>query len=228
MVVLFDLDDTLVTHSHAFDAATAALHAQIDSSLTLAEFAAAWRSAHRRHFDRYLAGDVSYDGQRRARVWEAIDSTLSEREADEVFALYLGIYDASCSLFPDVWPCLDSLSRYRLGLVTNGQAQQQRLKIERMGLAERFGCVVISGECGCSKPEPDIFLHACRLMGAEPRDAVYVGDQYEVDAVGARSAGLAGVWLDRAGVASAGHVPPLIPSLDGLPHVIAAMEAGCE
>jgi len=224
MVILFDLDDTLVTHSHAFDAATAALHAQVGSSLTLAEFAVAWRSAHRRHFDRYLAGDASYDGQRRARVWEAIDSTLSEQEADEVFALYLSTYEASWSLFPDVRPCLDGLSRYRLGVVTNGQAQQQRLKIERMGLAERFGCVVISGECGCSKPEPAIFLRACRLLDAEPRDAVYVGDQYEVDVVGARAAGLAGVWLDRGGTASADHVSPLIASLDGLPQVIAAME----
>ena len=224
MVILFDLDDTLVTHSRAFDAATAALHGQIDSPLTLAEFASAWRSAHRHHFDRYLAGEVSYDGQRRARVWEAIDSTLSERDADEVFAFYLSVYEASWSLFPDVRPCLDNLSRHRLGVVSNGQARQQRLKIERMGLAESFGCVVISEECGCSKPEPGIFLRACRLLDVEPRDAVYVGDQYEVDVVGARAAGLAGVWLDRAGTASAEHVPPLIPSLDGLPQVIAAME----
>jgi len=93
-----------------------------------------------------------------------------------------------------------------------------------MGLAERFACVVISGECGCSKPEPAIFLRACRLLDAEPRDAVYVGDQYEVDVVGARAAGLAGVWLDRGGTASADHVSPLIASLDGLPQVIAAME----
>jgi putative hydrolase of the HAD superfamily len=224
MVILFDLDDTLLNHSRASDAATAALHARVKSPLAFEEFASSWTSAHRRHFDRYLAGDISFDEQRRARIRDAIDSTLSEREADDVFAIYLDHYEASWSLFSDTLPCLDGLSRHRLGVVSNGQTRQQRLKLERMGIAKRFECVVVSEECGCAKPAPEIFLRACSLLGAEPENAIYVGDLYDVGAVGARDAGLVGVWLDRAGMASVGHVPPLIRSLYDLPPFVATTE----
>jgi putative hydrolase of the HAD superfamily len=224
MVILFDLDDTLVTHSRAFDAATAALHARANVPLTLPEFASVWSAAHRRHFDRYLAGTTSYEGQRRARVREVIGSELSDSDADGLFATYLSTYEDSWALFADVHPCLASVSRYRLGVVSNGQSHQQRLKLQRLDIADRFDCILISEECGRSKPEPEIFLQACSLLGASPADAIYVGDQYDLDAVAARDAGLFGVWLDRGGAACPPNRQPAISSLDRLPQLVTALE----
>jgi putative hydrolase of the HAD superfamily len=221
VVILFDIDDTLLAHSHAIDVATRALYARVDPTLSPQEFVAAWTSAHRRYFGLYLAGGISYEEQRRARAREVIDATLADREADDLFAGYFDEYVAAWSLFPDVLPCLDRLSRFRLGVISNGQSHQQRLKLERMGIAERFERVLISEDCGHWKPAPEIFLRACSLLGVQPADAVYVGDLYDVDAVGARKAGLTGVWLDRAGDASTEHAPPVVGSLDDLPAVIA-------
>jgi len=53
---------------------------------------------------------------------------------------------------------LDNLSRYRLGVVSNGQAHQQRMKLQRTGISGKFDCIVISEECGYAKPNPEIFL----------------------------------------------------------------------
>jgi putative hydrolase of the HAD superfamily len=61
---------------------------------------------------------------------------------------------------------------------------------------------VASGDVGAAKPDARIFEHACRLLGVHPRDAVYVGDRFETDALGAAGAGLTGVWLDRRATAS--------------------------
>ena len=48
--------------------------------------------------------------------------------------------------------------RYRLGLLTNGPSDIQRLKLQRTGLASRFETVSISGETGLGKPTPAAFV----------------------------------------------------------------------
>ncbi len=57
---------------------------------------------------------------------------------------------------------------------------------------------------GVGKPDRRVFTEACRLLGTAPARTVYVGDELEVDALGARSAGLRGVWLDRPGARRGG------------------------
>ena len=135
---------------------------------------------------------------------------------------------AAWSLFPDVIPCLERLVGYRLGIISNGQGAQQRKKLERTGIADRFHVTVISGDHGCPKPQEDIFLRACLALDTSPEDAVYVGDHYDLDAEGARRAGLAGVWLDRADARSAAHQPPMLRSLLELPAVLTALHGAQE
>ena len=71
-----------------------------------------------------------------------------------------------------------------------------------LGLAPYFSHIITSGDFGAVKPDPSIFLHACSVFGVAPASAVYVGDRLATDALGAAAAGLTGVWLDRAGVAT--------------------------
>lgn len=78
--------------------------------------------------------------------------SLSPREADEVFSVYLDFYERGWRPFPDVLPALDALGRTKKGVITNGDPGQQRAKLKAMGLAERFGVSVFSGEAGVSKP----------------------------------------------------------------------------
>jgi putative hydrolase of the HAD superfamily len=59
--------------------------------------------------------------------------------------------------------------------------------------------VVTSAEFGAAKPAPAIFAHALGLAGAEPAEAVHVGDDLEADVGGARAAGIAAVLVARDG-----------------------------
>ena len=222
MIIFFDIDDTLVDHGSAVRAAVEALHRSVVVNISLEEFFLVWTGALKRHFDRYLAGELSYEAQRRARVRDAIDPTLSDETADRIFSTYLASYEANWSLFPDVRPCLERLNSYRLGVISNGETVQQRLKLARTGIADRFESIVISEESGCAKPNAAIFHRACSMAGESPERSVYVGDLYDVDAVAARNAGLVGVWLDRAGNASEHHVSPVIHSLAHLAQILDA------
>jgi putative hydrolase of the HAD superfamily len=67
--------------------------------------------------------------------------------------------------------------------------------------------VVDSKLAGFEKPDPRIFLPALTALGVAAADALYVGDLYEVDVVGARRAGMAAVLLDPAGLHASRDVP---------------------
>lgn len=104
---------------------------------------------------------------------------------------------------PRVGAALERLraAGYRLGVVSNSDGRAAAA-LAACGLLEHFEIVVDSGEVGIEKPDPRIFLFALDQMGLSPDDAIYVGDLYEVDVVGARAAGLDVVLLDPFGVHS--------------------------
>jgi putative hydrolase of the HAD superfamily len=213
MLVLFDIDDTLLDYSAAVRAGVAALHAAGPSLAPLPAFEVAWISAMREHYPRFLAGTLTYGEQRRARIRQTIAPTLSDREADELFAVYFAAYEANWALFPDVVACLDELREFRLGIISNGQSEEQRRKLMATGIIDRFEVLQISDACGAAKPSSEIFISACSAVGIKPENAFYIGDLYETDALGARRAGLQGVWLDRAGTGRLDDEPPIIRSL---------------
>jgi putative hydrolase of the HAD superfamily len=221
MLILFDIDETLLDHTAASRSAATILHAKYGAPLGLESFLGKWADALERHYADYLEGKISYDGQRRARVREVIDPSLSDAAADSVFSDYSAAFEEAWRLFPDVLPCLDMLTDFRLGIVSNGYERQQRTKLARTGILHRFEHVVISSDAGCAKPDPNIFWRACTLAGEAPRNTVYVGDRYDVDAQAARAAGLIGVWLDRRHEAGSQHAPPMIRSLAELRPLLA-------
>jgi putative hydrolase of the HAD superfamily len=220
MLVLFDIDDTLIDHTSAVATGVASLHAQLHRPVALADFHREWVTAMRDHFPRYLRGELTYEEQRRARLRQTVDPSLSDSQSDELFERYFQAYRGAWSLFPDVLPCLSSLAAHTMGVISNGNGLEQRSKLVSTGLADRFQYVCISGDHGCAKPNPEIFRLACRAADCPVREAVYVGDLYDADAVGARTAGLTGVWLDRRATHRHDHAPPIIHSLAELPALL--------
>ena len=84
----------------------------------------------------------------------------------------------------------------RLGVVSNSDGRVEQA-LEAAGLRQYFDAVVDSALVGVEKPDPRIFLAALDALGVAPAEALYVGDLYEVDIVGARAAGMDAVLLGR-------------------------------
>lgn len=82
----------------------------------------------------------------------------------------------------------------RLGIVSNSDGRVEQALAEA-GLREYFDVVIDSSLTGIEKPDPAIFRAALNALGVEPDEALYVGDLYEVDVVGARAAGIEAVLL---------------------------------
>ena len=73
----------------------------------------------------------------------------------------------------------------RLGIVSNSDGRVEQA-LEAAGLRDYFDVVVDSALVGVEKPDPAIFRAALDALGVAAGEALYVGDLYEVDVLGAR------------------------------------------
>ena len=101
-------------------------------------------------------------------------------------------------LYDDVLPTLKILKKQGLiiGLITS-LTKDMNLICRNLGLAPYMDFVVTAKEAGAGKPEPPIFRLALERAGVGASEAVYVGDQYETDVVGARGVGIKPILIDR-------------------------------
>lgn len=84
----------------------------------------------------------------------------------------------------------------KVGLVSNA-VPSTRDRITKLHLDTYFETVVLSGEAGYEKPDPEIFEIALENLSLKPEETVYVGDNYYTDVEGAHSVGITPVLLDR-------------------------------
>jgi HAD superfamily hydrolase (TIGR01509 family) len=84
---------------------------------------------------------------------------------------------------------------FRLGLVTN-RSQPCAEELAQLGLLDFFELALTAGEVNAWKPDPAIFTEALQRLGASTGTALYVGDNYYADVIGARQAGLQPVLFD--------------------------------
>jgi FMN phosphatase YigB (HAD superfamily) len=103
----------------------------------------------------------------------------------------------------EVSPTVKSLSEkgLTLGLVTNLREDIKRESINalcrRLGLEPYLRFAVTSEQVGFAKPDRRIFQAALEKAGVKADEAIFVGDQYRIDVVGARNAGIQPILIDR-------------------------------
>jgi putative hydrolase of the HAD superfamily len=196
--VCLDIDDTLVDFTSSARRALCDLIGRDDMWPR-------WQRTTDEHVARVVSGELSYDAMHRART-KAFFADLGALLDDDVVAQ---LEERRCTqlrttwrLFADAIPCLDWLraAGLKLAAVTNASGRHQRAKLAGLGIARFFDTLIIAGELGAAKPDPVIFHTACAQLDVSPAETMHVGDLIDTDAVGARDAGLHGVWLSRSAV----------------------------
>jgi putative hydrolase of the HAD superfamily len=101
-----------------------------------------------------------------------------------------------CNTRPGTLEALDRLraAGLRLGVVSNSDGRVEEA-LTAAGLRDRFDVILDSALVGVEKPDPAIFRAALTALAVAPEEALYVGDLYDVDVVGARAAGIEAVLL---------------------------------
>jgi HAD superfamily hydrolase (TIGR01509 family) len=196
--VLFDAGNTLLFLDHARMAE--AVGTALGVPLTGTRLAGGSRAA-----ARTMEQGRNTDRERTAAYLEALflEAGIPADRLDAVRACLARLHGERhlWSGIPD--DAHDALTRLRnaglhLGVVSNSDGRVEEA-LEVAGLREYFDVVVDSTLAGVEKPDPAIFRLALATLGVPPGSALYVGDLYEVDVVGARAAGIEAVLLLPAG-----------------------------
>lgn len=201
--VLFDLDGTLLDHDAARDAALLSMVSGAQELTTEQElhYLQSWRENSELLYERYLAGELTFEQQRLHRILRFSEvaglEVTNDDDAWAPFGQYQRSYELNWRAFDDVAPTLARLRDLEIpiAVVTNGPEAQQNAKVTRLGLG---GVPVIaSGGLGFSKPDPRIFDFACQAVGQPAAGCLMVGDNPAADVIGAQEAGLGAVLLNR-------------------------------
>jgi putative hydrolase of the HAD superfamily len=92
-----------------------------------------------------------------------------------------------------------------VAVLTNGWDPLQKRKAEQAGFR---GPVLVCSEIGERKPAAIAFERLLHVLGTEPRQTCYVGDDPRDDVTGAQQAGLQAVWMDWEGRKYPDDLPP--------------------
>jgi len=101
-------------------------------------------------------------------------------------------------------------SKIPLVIVTNGIGHVQHLRLERSGLKPFIHSMIVSEECGFSKPDKRIFDHTFNHLKGQLNfnKALMIGDRLETDILGAMNAGIDSCWFNPNGDTNSSEVTP--------------------
>ena len=207
--MLVDMDDTILAHSDTASQCWTTLCTHYADQVNGGDAAAfqtvlsATRGWYWSDPARHKPGRLDLVAARRSIIGLTLEKLGAPNPAlaAELAQAYTEVQMAQMVPFPGALDTLHTLRErgVRLALLTNGEAREQRRKINRFDLAPLFDCVIVEGEFGVGKPEEAVYRHALAALDAAPADAWMVGDNLEWEVVAPQRLGLYAVWVDHAG-----------------------------
>ena len=224
--IVFDLDGTLCTYALSVEEV----------------FAEALR---RTCIDPVVLGDLAGAAARYAELWSDVQTTVgstdrirlhiierllaergtgSSNSAARLSDAYGAVRcESGIRAFDGAGELLHLLKeRYALGLLTNGPSDTQWEKIRTLGFGRAFGAIVVAGDVGIFKPDVQVFGMLLDRLDVRASAALFVGDNYDLDIVGAHRAGMRTAWVRQNGSRPAESVVPNleVPSVTALREVL--------
>ncbi len=208
--IIFDMDDTILSNDESAGKCWRQVCHDFGHRLEVDDFEIL--SAGILEIDRWFWADPERSRRGGEDLFKARRDVLSmafdrygiedEVLLDEMAVAFQQLKTATIELFPGALDALHSLRSkgLKLGLITNGNAQGQRAKVKGAGLEPIFDNILIEGEFGVGKPDPQVFLHTLEQLEVTPDEAWMVGDNLVNDVGGAQAVGICGVWVDWRGV----------------------------
>jgi len=152
-------------------------------------------------WEQYRNGMIRHDELRVKRMKLALlDFRIADDDlAQEMNVSFLELLPTRTILFPYTMEILDYLTgkNYELHLITNGFESTQHSKLKYSGLDRFFKEVITSEGSNSLKPNKEIFDFALEKTGALPEESIMLGDNIEVDILGAMNAGIDQVFINH-------------------------------
>lgn len=218
--IFFDLDNTLWDHRG-------------NSEITLREMFSHYQVQQKYNIDFEIWHHEFY--VRNEKLWQQLSRAeitkeeLRARRFTEPFA-HFGIKDEELSLVFDeqyltlmlekngVVPGAEEILKhlkpnYQLHIITNGFIEVSKGKVERSVLKGHFKSLTCADEIGVRKPSPILFDLALEKAGAQKKNSLLVGDDWEADILGSLNYGIKCIYFNPL---KEEHSLPEVPTIYSL------------
>lgn len=195
---LFDADDTLFDFkSCEKQAFTATLHhhghtQNIDQLYTTygIESLALWREVEQ--------GKISKDFLKSERFRRTFEKHHVMLYPDEVGETYLELLPQTSVLMDYAFELCELLNQKgKIGIITNGFEIVQTRRLQGSRLAPLIQFMVVSEQCGYTKPDIRFFEHTAKLVPEfQKQKTLIIGDRLETDIAGAQNFGVDSCWFN--------------------------------
>jgi putative hydrolase of the HAD superfamily len=187
--VIFDLDDTLLNRNKTFDLYCDYL---IDTFFPKDIYNKENIKLNMKNLDKNGYEDRNIFYRKIIENWN-LKSSVNELE-ENWFDQFDKFSVPECKLIE----ILNYLNKkYKLAIITNGSSIMQNKKIDALGIRKYFNEIIISNDVGIKKPNKEIFILACDRLKIIPSEVVYIGDNFDIDILGATNAGLKAIWINK-------------------------------
>jgi len=197
--VIFDFGQTLVDSANGFRTAEKEVEQKLFKNFRQVE----WEDfiGNYRLIRRKFVGNSDFS---RVAMWQELFLTFRQKADEKLLKLWETEYwetVKNCTrTFPETESVLAGLkAKYKIAVVTNTQGQRESgtHRISLFPEIEKYlDALIVSGEDGIPpKPDPAPFVLCLKKLGITGSEAVFIGDDWNIDIIGAKNAGLNPVWL---------------------------------
>lgn len=199
--IYFDLDDTLLDHKRAEKAALRDIWYHYDylRQISTVKLQNEYHKVNKLLWDEYGSGNIDRSELQRRRFQETLENLGFDGSVHyEMGRRYMERYRMHWQWIDGAEEALKDISRrYRVGFLTNGFSETQKLKVRHFGLDRISEHIVISEDVGVMKPDPRIFGHATKLAGVDAATILYIGDSLTSDIQGGSAVGWNTAWYAK-------------------------------
>lgn len=172
------------------------------------QFTALYQDVNAAYWKRYEKGEVSKEVLRVARFHDTF-SQMGLKPAlypKDVWQEYLDICPRMTLMIPGAIELLKILREWvKIGILTNGFTETQRIKLRESGIGEHVDFVQTSEEVEHAKPNIAFFSQAFQKCRTESSKCIYIGDNLKTDVQGGMDAGMLTYHFDYSKQAEIPH-----------------------
>jgi len=220
--LLFDADDTLLDFRKSEDVSFQIVLDKHKISGDLKSLHTSYKQINELLWTQHALGLVSKDVLKTERFRKFLEVNNLDGDASAMSDDYLNTLPTQVFLIDGTVELLNALfKKIPLVIVTNGIGHVQHKRLNNSGIKELISLMVVSEECGFSKPDKRIFHHTFDLLQADPKNHKFlmIGDKLETDILGANTVGIESCWFNPERTKNATEIKPTF-EVDRLQHIL--------
>lgn len=196
-ILLLDLDDTILDFGWAEEQAITRTMTDFGIDPT-PETRSLYSRINKDYWRRLERKELTHEQVRVGRFAEFFRTIGADADANACADTYVGYLAQGHHFLPGAEDAVKRLSgKYRLFLVTNGNAPVQKGRLKSADLPRYFENIFISQEIGANKPAVEFFDRCfVQIPDFAKEKAMIVGDNLMSDILGGSNAGIATCWVN--------------------------------